>query len=347
MNNNQTILVTGGSGYIASWVICYLLEEGFHVRATVRDKSNQYKIEHLNDWEKQYPDSFEIFESDLLVDGSFDASVDGCDIVMHTASPFLMGGIKDPQKQLVDPALKGTRNVLNSVNRFSKVKRVVLTSSIAAIYGNAKEALLLPNNTYNESHWNTLSNLKNEPYKYSKTLAEKEAWKICESQNNWDLFVINPGFVLGPPQSKRTDSESIRFGVDIVKGKFKAGIPDFTFSVVDVRDVAKAHINAAFTDSKPGRHIAVAEGISALDFMKIIDNHFKGNVPVPKRTVSKILMYLIAPMIGLKRSFIKDNVGYPHHFDNTKIKKNLSIEFLKFEKTIIDQIQYTLDHKLE
>ncbi len=347
MNNSQTILVTGGAGYIASWVIYYLLEEGYRVRATVRDKSNGYKIKHLNDWVKKYPGSFEIFESDLLVNGSFDAAVDGCDIVMHTASPFLMGGIKDPQKQLVDPALKGTRNVLESVNRFSSVKRVVLTSSIAAIYGNAKEALSIPDNTYNESHWNTLSSLTNEPYKYSKTLAEKEAWKMYESQNNWDLFVINPGFVLGPPCSNRTDSESIRFGVDIVKGKFKAGIPDFTFSVVDVRDVARAHINAAFTDSEPGRHIAVAEGISALDFMKIIDNHFKGSVPVPKRTVSKILMYLIAPMIGLKRSFIKDNVGYPHHFDNTKIKKNLSIKFLKFEKTIIDQIEYTLDHKLK
>ncbi|MAX09380.1 MAG: diaminohydroxyphosphoribosylaminopyrimidine deaminase [Candidatus Marinimicrobia bacterium] len=345
--DKQTILVTGGSGYIASWVIHYLLEDGHTVRATIRDKSNQYKIEHLKDLEKKYSNSFEIFESDLLVDGSFDSAVDGCDIVMHTASPFLMGGIKNPQKQLVDPALKGTRNVLDSVNRFPKVKRVVLTSSIAAIYGNAKEALSLPDNTYNESHWNTLSSLTNEPYKYSKTLAEKEAWKMHESQDNWDLFVINPGFVLGPPLSKRTDSASIQFGVDIVKGKFKAGIPDFTFSVVDVRDVARAHINAAFTDSKPGRHIAVAKGISALGFMKIIDNHFKGSVPVPKKTVPKILMYLIAPMIGLKRSFVKDNVGYPHHFDNTKIKKNLSIEFLKFEKTIVDQIQYILDNKLQ
>ena len=345
--DKQTILVTGGSGYIASWVIHYLLEDGHDVRATIRDKSNQYKIEHLKDLEKKYSSSFEIFESDLLVNGSFDSAVDGCDIVMHTASPFLMGKIKNPQKQLVDPALKGTRNVLDSVNRFPKVKRVVLTSSIAAIYGNAKEALSLPDNTYNESHWNTLSSLTNEPYKYSKTLAEKEAWKMHESQNNWDLFVINPGFVLGPPLSNRTDSASIQFGVDIVSGKFKAGIPDFTFSVVDVRDVARAHINAAFTDSEPGRHIAVAEGISALDFMKIIDSHFKGVVPVPKKTVPKLLMYLIAPMIGLKRSFIKDNVGYPHHFDNSKIKKNLSLEFLKFEKTIIDQIQYILDNKLQ
>ena len=95
---------------------------------------------------------------------------------------------------------------------------------------NAKEAQSLPDNTYNESHWNTLSSIKEEPYKYSKTLAEKEAWKIYESQNHWKLFTINPGFVLGPPLSNRTDSESIRFGCDIVKGKFKAGIPDFTFN---------------------------------------------------------------------------------------------------------------------
>ena len=166
------------------------------------------------------------------------------------------------------------------------------------------------------------------------------------SQNHWKLFTINPGFILGPPLSDRTDSASMQFGVDIVKGKFKAGIPDFTFSVVDVRDVARAHINAAFTDSQPGRHIAVAETLSALDFMNIIGNHFKDRVPVPKRSVSKILMYLIAPTIGMKRSFIRDNVGYFHQFDNSKIKKDLSIKFLKFEQTIIEQIQYILDHKL-
>ena len=233
------------------------------------------------------------------------------------------------------------------MNRFPQVKRVVLTSSIAAIYGNAKEAQSIPDNTYNESHWNTLSNLKNEPYKYSKTLAEKEAWKINESQDNWTLYTINPGFVLGPPLSNRTDSASMQFGVDIVNGKFKAGIPNFTFSVVDVRDVARAHIKAAFTSSDPGRYIAVAETLSALDFSNTIGNHFGNRVPVPKRNISKILMYLIAPTIGMKRSFVRDNVGYFHKFDNSKIKKNLSIEFIKFKKTITEQIQYILDNKLK
>ena len=129
------ILVTGGTGYIASWVIKFLLEEGHQVHATVRDLKNEEKNRHLWKLNEENNGELNLFEADLLQEGSFDEAMEGVEYVIHMASPFQVYGIKDPQKQLIEPALQGTRNVLNSANKSDNVKRVVLTSSIAAIYG--------------------------------------------------------------------------------------------------------------------------------------------------------------------------------------------------------------------
>ena len=96
-------------------------------------------------------------------------------MVFHTASPFIRV-IKDPQKDLVDPAKKGTKNVLGSANKTESVKRVVVTSSCAAIYGDGEDVLKMPNQELTEDLWNTSSSLDHQPYSFSKTVAEKEAW---------------------------------------------------------------------------------------------------------------------------------------------------------------------------
>lgn len=122
----------------------------------------------------------------------------GCELVMHTASPFLLQGVTDAQESLVRPALEGTRNVLDSVNRTESVKRVVLTSSVVAIYGDARESRDVPGGVFTEDQWNTTSSVDHQPYSYSKTVAEQEAWKYQKAQNRWDLVTIHPGLVLGP-----------------------------------------------------------------------------------------------------------------------------------------------------
>ena len=148
--SKATVLVTGGSGYIASWVVKYLLEEGYTVRATVRNLRSEDKVAHLKAMEREYSGKLQLFEADLLTEGSFDESMKGCDVVIHTASPFFIKGLKDAQKQLVDPALQGTRNVLETANRAESVKRVVLTSSVAAIMGDNVDALNKVNRTMTE-----------------------------------------------------------------------------------------------------------------------------------------------------------------------------------------------------
>ena len=139
IDRSAPVLVTGGNGYIASWLVKYLLEDGIDVHATVRDPSNDTKVGHLKQIAKGASGTLTLFEADLLHDGAFDEAMTGCELVFHTASPFVISGIKDPQKDLVDPAVQGTRTVLESANRVSSVKRVVLTSSVVSIYGDAAD----------------------------------------------------------------------------------------------------------------------------------------------------------------------------------------------------------------
>ena len=163
MDKSKPILVTGATGYVAGWIIERLLNQGHIVHATVRDPSKQDKIQHLYDLAEKSSGEIHFFKADLLNAGSFDDAMQNCEIVIHTASPFVVTNFKDAVKDIIEPAVKGTENVLDSVNRTESVKRVVLTSSIASTYGDAAEIKNTPNNEFNESHWNDTSNETNQP----------------------------------------------------------------------------------------------------------------------------------------------------------------------------------------
>ena len=126
----KTVCVTGASGFIAGHVIEQLIKAGYNVRGTVRSLSNEERIQHLR---SQFSGKLELFEADLLKEGSFDDAVKGCSVVFHTASPFQLQ-VNDPQKDLVEPALKGTLNVLESAKK-AGITKVIVTSSIAAVVG--------------------------------------------------------------------------------------------------------------------------------------------------------------------------------------------------------------------
>jgi nucleoside-diphosphate-sugar epimerase len=342
---DKPILVTGASGYMASWIIRLLLEEGRYVKATVRDKSDKEKVGHLLRMGEEHPGTLELFEADLLKNGSFDAAMADCELVMHNASPFQMFGIKDPQKELIEPALEGTRNVLNTANRTPSVKRIVLTSSIAAIYGDAIDIKTSPGEVFTESDWNITSSPNHRPYCYSKTVAEKEAWRIAGEQKQWDLVVVNPGFVLGPSLTNRTDSFSIDFMLSMMNGKYKRGVPDLYNGIVDVRDVAKAHLAAGTHSGASGRHILVAD---TLNFSEVADILRKkhGDYPLPKGNVPKFFLYLFGPFKGIPRKFIKLNVGIPIKCDNSYSRKDLGIEYTPVEKTLYDHAAQIIESGL-
>lgn len=339
MDKTKPIFVTGGTGYIGSWVVKNLLEDGYTVNLTVRDKTRKEKYEHLQKIADASEGVLTLFEADLLVDGSYKAAMQDCEVVFHMASPFLIHGIKDPQKQLVDPALKGTSNILNTVNETETVKRVVLTSSVVSIYGDAVDAEKVPGGIFTESVWNTTSTIKSKPYPYSKVMAEIEAWKINEEQSRWDMLVINPGFVMGPSLTSNSDSASIGFMLDMVNGKNKMGVPVLEFGMVDVRDIAKAHINGAKLEKANGRNILVNTSITMLEFADILREKYGKTYPLPKSLLPKFMLYLVGWTQGISWDFVSKNVGYPLKFDNSKSKKELGMDYIPIEKTLVDHLE--------
>jgi nucleoside-diphosphate-sugar epimerase len=334
---NKTVLVTGGSGYIGSWVVKELLENDFTVRLTVRDKNNSAKFKHLIDMAEKSPGKLEVLEADLLVEGSFDEAARGCDSVVHVASPYTLR-FKNPQKELIDPALLGTRNVLHAASKSGTVKKVVLTSSVAAVHGDAIDMKAKGLNEFTEEHFNDTSSLNHQPYQYSKVLAEKEAWKIFNAQNEWKLVVINPSFVIGPPLAASSDSESLEVLKNILKGKLAMGAPDLWYGFVDVRDVAHAHILALEDPNAEGRHILAERTISMIELTRILGKLYGKKYRLPKNKAPKWVIYLVAPMFKVTAKYVARNVGYPIKLNASKSRDKLFLNYTPIEKSLEDMI---------
>ncbi len=342
INPSKPILVTGGSGYIASWVVKYLLEEGHTVHTTVRDKSKKDKYIHLEEIANNSKGKLVVFSADLMKKDSFLEAMQDCELVIHMASPFFVVGIKDAQKDLIEPAKDGTANVLNSVNATPSVKRVVLTSSCASIYGDNKDITLTKNKVFTEEYWNTTSSITHSPYSYSKTVAEQEAWKIANAQSRWDLLTINPAFVLGPSLTKRTDSTSINMMIQLGNGTFALGVPELWFGITDVRDVALAHVKAGFTPSAKGRHISCSDSIELLGLATYLREQFGEKYPFPKWSVPFFLVWLFGPILGFSHEYVEKNIGVPVKFDNSYTQNDLGIKFTDIKQTVCDHFDQLL-----
>ncbi len=335
---SQKVLVTGGSGFIASHLVKQLLEGGDEVHATVRSLKNEKKLKPLLEMSEAFPGQLHLFEADLLVPGSFSASMDGCDVVYHVASPFLMPEkIKDGYNQMLRPALEGVRNVLASVNETPTVKRVVLTSTVGAIFGDYIDVLDMDGCVLSEKYFNTTSTVDHNPYHYSKVAAEKEAWKICEAQDRWDMVAINPGLVLGPTLSSSSDSGSLFLLDELMNGTFFYGVPDLSFTTVDVREVAYAHIAAAKRQSAAGRYIlAEKEMTSFLGFAKLIKPVHKKPYLLPRWQIPNWFLRLIGPLFGLDKDFVREYVGIRFTSDNRRSIEELGVQYRPIGETLVD-----------
>lgn len=336
--NQLKVAVTGGSGYIASWIIKELMEAGHHVNTSVRHLNQKEKYQHLLDLEATSPGSLTLFEADLTTQGAFDPVFEGVTYVFHTASPFLISDTGDTMKTLVTPAVDGTKNVLSSVNSNPSVKRVVLTSSVVAMYGDALD-LANQNFTIDERMWNTTSSPTYNAYAYSKTMAEKAAWAMVEQQSNWDLVTIHPAFVMGPSLTQRKDSASISTLLRLLSGEMKIGSPKLTFAFSDVRDIAKGHLLAAFTEEAKGRYIIANESADFKGMADRIGKAFPGDYPLPKRYIPKWFFKLIAPTVGMTRRNVENNVGYDLRVNNNKSIKDLGMTYHPLAETLVDHVR--------
>ena len=326
VDTTTPVMVTGATGYVAGELIRQLLEAGVTVHAAVRNPDNADKVAHL----KAMPGADEhlkLFKADLLDQGSYAEAMAGCSVVFHTASPFT-SNIKDPQRDMVDPALKGTENVLASAAETSSVTRVVLTSSCVAIYGDTVDIAGYPGGVMTEDQWNETSTLPHQTYSYSKTVAERRAWEMAGAHDQYKLVVINPGFVVGAGTMANPTSESFSLIKQLIDGTMRMGAPDFDIGCVDVSDVALAHMRAAYIPEAEGRHITVSERKTFLAMGADV-KAARPDLPTPKRAMPKWLVKLVGPLTNriMTRRVVEGNIGHPWKFDNTKAQTMLGMDF--------------------
>lgn len=303
-NNGKMVLVTGGSGFIASYCIIALLNKGYKVKASLRSLKRIADVKQMltNGGISDF-DNLSFVEADLSHENGWKEAVQGCTYVIHPASPTPNFNARHEDEFIV-PAVNGVLFVLRAA-KAAGVQRVVLTSAFGAVcYGTNKKA------PYTEEDWSDLS--QNLPaYQKSKTLSEKAAWDYVNGEGKGlELAVVNPVGVLGPVLGADY-SHSIQMISQMLKGQLK-GLPRIRCGYVDVRDVADLHVKAMIDPAASGeRFLAVAgEAISMLDIADMLHSGFGDKaVKVPRKEIPSWLIRLIAlfnpnvklvvPLLGL------------------------------------------------
>lgn len=253
-NDKEQVLVSGGGGFLASNIILKLLQLGYRVKTTLRDLSKQDEV--IKMLERGGLSDFSnlgFIEADLTNDRNWDSAVEGCRYVLHVASPF-PAKQPDDENEVIIPARDGALRVLRAA-RNAGVKRVVLTSSFVAVGQSIQDS----NYVITEKDWTDLST--HQPaYVKSKTLAEKAAWDFIATEGgNMELAVINPVGIFGPALGKDY-SVTINMVRNILMGNITKS-PNYSFPVVDVRDVVDIQIKAMTNPKANGeRFIASSDG---------------------------------------------------------------------------------------
>jgi len=271
----ETVLVTGGTGYVGGWVIVELLKRGYTVRTTVRSLSKEAAVRTAVGKQIDPGDRLSFAAADLGADAGWDAAIAGCAYVLHVASPLGSGNERDPDA-FVRPAREGTLRVLRSAVK-AGVKRVVLTSSCGA----ATPATMGVNTVTDEETWSDPS--KQEPYRRSKTLAEKAAWDFMKSEGGaTELTTILPSGVFGPVLSQE-GLGSVQFIQRIFDGRLPR-IPNVGLNIIDVRDLADLHVALLEPGRGPRRYMAGGQRVSVDQLAKMIGratDRTLAVVPVP------------------------------------------------------------------
>ncbi len=330
----RTATITGLTGFIAAHTAALLLERGYGVRGTVRAVSkatDNPKIMGLPGASER----LELIAADLLADGAFDAAVTGADCVFHMASPYSLE-FRDAQKDLVDPAVLGTLNVLRACAGAPSVKRVVLTSSMAAVTDEPDGRVLT------EADWNTRSSLTRNPYYFSKSEAERAAWDFMEREKpGFDLVVINPFLVIGPSLTPGLNTSN-QIIVEALTGVFPA-IMQLNWGMVDVRDVALAHVLAAETPAAKGRYLCAAENITMRHLIDILKPLAKPGDTLPTRAIDFWLGSFIGRFFAFTQppgaaSYMKTHLGRSVQFDTSKIKRELGLRYRQIDSTLAETV---------
>ncbi|EXJ80703.1 dihydroflavonol-4-reductase [Capronia epimyces CBS 606.96] len=327
------VLLTGGSGFIAAHAVDELLKRGHDVVFTVRSDEKGQKILSNHPGTPSSKLSYVIVK-DIAQETAFDEAVKSdppFEAVLHTASPFHFN-VTDVKKDLLDPAIVGTTGILKAVKKSAPtVKRIVITSSFAAIMNPDKPAKVYSEANWNPITWEEALRSPGDGYRGSKTFAEKAAWDFVEKEKpNFDVVTINPPLVLGPVvhyfnslDAINTSNARIR---DLIQGKNKDGIPPSgLYLFVDVRDLALAHVKAIETPAAGGKRFFVTAGyFSNGAIAQIIKDNFPQLADKLPATIED--------------ETPKDVYGY----DNSRSKEILGIEYRSLKESIVDTVKSLL-----
>ena len=319
--SNRTVLVTGGTGFIAGWCIVDLIQRGYNVRTTVRSPSRESAVRAAVGIADE---RLKIFVADLAKDAGWDAAAAGCDFVLHVASPLLAYGESDLNAFLI-PARDGTLRVLRAAVK-AKVQRVVMTSAAATA-----RPRLESRQTSTEDIWADSEDPQFNNYQISKILAERAAWDFMRSAGGPTEFAtVLPGAVFGPLLS-RDNLRSVQIVGGMLKGRPPA-IPRVGFWVVDVRDLVDVHIQAMIRREAAGqRFIAAGDYLWMSDIAEILRRELGPRaVKVATRTMPTLVVKALAPF-NSQLKFIAPLVG--KRFEQSSDKAKRLLEFLPRSST--------------
>ncbi len=327
---SKTVLVTGASGFIALHCIRELLEQGYRVRATLRTPHRENEVRSALTRAGAGLEALEFAQADLMSDNNWDRAAEGCAYALHVASPFPAAPPKD-ENELIRPARDGAVRVLKACAD-SGVKRVVLTSSVAAIaYGHPFDN----QRVFSEKDWSDDQSPTIGAYEKSKTLAERAAWAFIATPDakGMELNTINPGAVLGPLLSadSGTSAEIVR---QLMTGALPA-CPRVGFACVDVRDVARAHVAAMTSAQARQRYLMSAQFAWFKDIADILQPHLAPRgLRVPTGELPDFIPKLLVPIKPELKSVV-NSLGRTYFCDGSKVTRELNIGYRSLEEMTI------------
>ncbi|KAK1685625.1 hypothetical protein QYE76_046473 [Lolium multiflorum] len=272
--SRKTACVTGGSGYIASALVKMLLEKGYAVKTTVRNPDDKEKNAHLEALKALGP--LEVFRADLDNEGSFDDAVAGCDYAFLVAAPVALMP-ENPEEEVIQPAIRGTLNVMRSCVKAGTVKRVILTSSTAAVSSRPLEG---DGHVLDEESWSDVEYLREKKigtwaYPASKVLAEKAAVAFAE-ENNISLVTLCPVVVVGGAPATKVKTSvpellSLLSGDDDMVDKLELiEAASGSIPLVHIDDVCGAEIFVAEAEAPAGRYIVCTLNTTAIELANFL-----------------------------------------------------------------------------
>lgn len=332
----KLVVVTGASGYLGGNVVLAALKAGYRVRGTVRNTQNGEFLKQL-DYAGKADGDVELVSADILEPKGWDKVMEGATWVLHTASPF---PLKEPdnENELIKPAVEGTLNVLKAAHEAKTIKRVVLTSSTSSVMSGHELGKDGKSVSFSEKDW---SNTEKPigAYNRSKTLAERAAWKFAEEHKGFELAVINPCLILGPPLSARGGGTSCNIVKDLLEGK-NPGLALLWMGICDVRDVAQAHINALTAEGAQGqRHIICSKHFFYSDMARILSDRYNPQGwEVPTTVMPYALVYLYS-FINPGAAIAVNTWGQKYAYETTRAKDVLGVDYTSHTDTLIDMAE--------